>query len=240
MNSSTSIAGIAKALAAFQGEVEHVAKDRSGQVGAQRYRYADLPSAIETIRAPLSKHGLSVVQPATTDGDEVRVTTMILHASGEWIDCGACGVVVSEAPKGITLVQARGSAITYLRRYGLLSALGLVADDDDGASAGRQGGAQPQRQPDRRPTTPEARQRQPGEEDEERPAQPPPKTIEQRRADAKAWIASQGVDLGTVEAELQADLDAWTPAHLKRAAEFVTATVKARAAEAAKAGGGAA
>ena len=167
-------------------------KDRKGQIGAQRYQYADLPAVMDAIRAPLAKHGLAIIQPATIHEDTVMVRTIVTHESGEWIDCGCCGVPVFEAPKGITLAQARGSAITYLRRYGLQSALGLVADDDDGASAGNAGGHA--RRPDPQPTN-------------HQPADAPIDVEALRRV-----CAVRGVNFAELESDVEKPAADWTPA----------------------------
>lgn len=190
---SPTVGAIFTALAKFQGAVDSVGKDRKGQIGAQRYQYADLPAVMDAIRAPLAKHGLAVLQPATIHEDTVMVRTLIVHESGEWIDCGCCGVPVFEAPKGITLAQARGSAITYLRRYGLQSALGLVADDDDGATAGNAGGYA--RRPDPQPSN----------------TQPAPAPAPTLNLDAvRKRCSDVGVDFEDVEREMERIAADWT------------------------------
>lgn len=98
--------------------------------------YADLLSAVETVRPVYARHGLAIVQTCdATDGTCVTVRTMIVHSSGETLDCGP--LTIRPAKAG---AQDIGSAISYARRYSLMAAAGLVADDDDdGESA--QGGA---------------------------------------------------------------------------------------------------
>jgi hypothetical protein len=213
---SPTVGAIFTALAKFQGAVDSVGKDRKGQIGAQRYQYADLPAVMDAIRAPLAKHGLAVVQPATIVEDTVMVRTLIVHESGEWIDCGCCGVPVFEAPKGITLAQARGSAITYLRRYGLQSALGLVADDDDGASAGNAGGYA--RRPDPQPT-------------QHAPDPGAPIDVEALRR----VCASRGVDFAELESDVEKPAGDWLPADRP---EITRVLSRLSAEAAAKRGGG--
>jgi hypothetical protein len=58
----------------------------------------------------------------------VRVTTTILHSSGEWMSSTA------DQPSGAT-AQSFGAAVSYLRRYTLQAMLGVSGDadaDDDG------------------------------------------------------------------------------------------------------------
>jgi hypothetical protein len=59
----------------------------------------------------------------------VAVETMLLHTSGEWISS------TLRLPATKQDAQGYGSAITYGRRYGLMSICGVPADDDDGQAA---------------------------------------------------------------------------------------------------------
>jgi hypothetical protein len=124
---SESIAAIAAALAKAQAEMGNAIKDRTNP--AFRSTYADLASVREAVTGPLSANGIAVVQAPGNDGDSVTVETRLLHTSGEWI-----GSVVSARPAKND-PQAVGSAITYLRRYGLMAMTGIAPDDDDGQAA---------------------------------------------------------------------------------------------------------
>jgi hypothetical protein len=130
MNKSESIKELAGALAKAQGEIKGALKDQNNPFF--KSKYADLGSVVEAIRAPLSKHGLSYVQlTEPTEKDEVRVETVILHASGEWIG-SVLALPVSKAD-----AQGFGSALTYARRYGLSAAFGVAPEDDDGNAAAK-------------------------------------------------------------------------------------------------------
>lgn len=120
---------LASALLAFQGEVGRVAKDATNP--HFHNKYASLPVIMDTIRPALQANGLAISQmldQSMTGAPALR--TVLLHpASGERLE-GTCPF-----PAGLS-AQQMGSAVTYFRRYGVLSALGLVADeDDDGYSA---------------------------------------------------------------------------------------------------------
>jgi hypothetical protein len=92
--------------------------------------YADLASLHDASRAALGKHGLAVVQlPGRRDDGTTTVTTMLMHASGEFIG-DESGVRLSAET-----AQAAGSVISYLRRYAYAAVLGLSAEDDAGAAA---------------------------------------------------------------------------------------------------------
>lgn len=96
-------------------------------------KFADLAEVLNAIRAPLVEHGLAVVQTpsVSADGKMVSIQTTIYHRSGETMDCGILSIPV-ERPGP----QAVGSAITYGRRYGLMSLFFLAPEvDDDGNDA---------------------------------------------------------------------------------------------------------
>jgi hypothetical protein len=58
----------------------------------------------------------------------------LLHESGEWVS--GCVPLIFGDEKGLKPMQSFGSAWTYARRYGLAAAVGVIAEDDDGHSAG--------------------------------------------------------------------------------------------------------
>ena len=112
---------IYKALANFQYEVPVLHKDTKGF----SYTYTDLPEIIRVITPYLQKHGLGFTQ--LIEGNQLK--TIIFHfESGESIESSAD--IPEETMKGMNKFQTLGSAITYLRRYMLSSALGLVTDKD--------------------------------------------------------------------------------------------------------------
>ena len=128
MNHSESIAKIAAALAAFQSEVKDPARD--GENPHFRSKYVQLDGLLAAVRPILSKHGLSVMQSTGGDGQDISVTTEIMHTSGEWIRTDA---LILKAVKADP--QGAGSAVTYGRRYSLSAALGVAWDDDDDGNA---------------------------------------------------------------------------------------------------------
>lgn len=115
-----------KALAAFQSEVPTIKKNASGY----GYKFADLEEITKVIKPLLTKQGLGYTQPL----DGTNIKTIIFHAeSGESLESVA-HIPQDVELKGQNQFQTMGSAITYLRRYALSSALGLVTDEDaDGA-----------------------------------------------------------------------------------------------------------
>ena len=127
MRTSTSIATISKALCAASAQLRNPGLDATNP--HFRSRYTSLVGLIDALRAPLHDHGLIVLQPVSSPvAGRVRVTTTILHSSGEWMSSTA------DQPSGAT-AQSFGAAVSYLRRYTLQAMLGVSGDadaDDDG------------------------------------------------------------------------------------------------------------
>lgn len=137
MNHSESIELLAKAMHKAQGEVEFAKKDAVNP--HFNSRYADLWRIWRAAKPVLVANGLSVLQTFEAgDGETVTIVTTLLHVSGQWINSKLTLKPTKPDPQGI------GSAITYGKRYGLSSILGIVADeDDDGNGASTPKGKSP-------------------------------------------------------------------------------------------------
>ena len=129
---------LAKALLAFQKEAPELHKDSTAVVktktgGEYRYKYMSFDQAMAAIRPVLNKHGLVISQQIQIKEGHRALETFLTHAedSSSW---WTSTVLLPDTDD----MQALGSAITYARRYSLISMLGLVADeDDDGAKSQR-------------------------------------------------------------------------------------------------------
>ena len=129
MKKSESIANLAMALCQFQGEAENPKNTANNPFF--KSKYAPLSEVINATKPLLSKHGLSILQSPSGDGEHIIITTLLMHSSGEWIEGEP---LVLKADK--TTAQGAGSAITYGRRYALSAILGIASEeDDDGNSA---------------------------------------------------------------------------------------------------------
>ena len=100
-----------------------------GASGSERsFRYAPLSSGLDIVRKTLSQHEIATVQ--TTSIDEtagiVRLSTVLAHASGEWIasDWPVCAISETATP------HRMGAALTYARRYALFTLVGIAGEDD--------------------------------------------------------------------------------------------------------------
>ena len=132
---SESIGKIAGALAKAQAELQNPEKALTATIpspcprGENRtFRYASLASGLEIVRKCLSKHEIATVQATMIDGDSglIKLTTTLVHGSGEWIasDWPVCPVTETAAP------QRMGAALTYARRYALFALVGIAGEDD--------------------------------------------------------------------------------------------------------------
>ena len=154
METSEQTDQIAAALSRAQSSTLGAVKDAANPFF--RSKYADLSSVWDACRKALTNEGLSVAQFPQTDyqgtpepyewtsknGETrygvrvicvVSMVTRLMHASGQWLQGTVSTMLPSADP------QAVGSAITYLRRYGLAAAVGVAPEDDDAeAATGRQ------------------------------------------------------------------------------------------------------
>src|SRR5262245_33473053 len=132
--SSESVAALAAALAKAQAELVNPEKSltatiRSGRPEGERsFRYAPLASGLDIVRKTLGQHEIATVQTTAVDqaAGMVNLTTMLAHASGEWIasDWPVCQITDIASPQRI------GAALTYARRYALFTLVGIAGEDD--------------------------------------------------------------------------------------------------------------
>jgi ERF superfamily len=133
--SSESVAALASALAKAQAELVNPEKSltaaiRTGRAGEgeRTFRYAPLSSGLDIVRKTLGQHEIATVQTTAIDqaAGIVNLTTMLAHASGEWIasDWPVCAVAETANP------QRMGAALTYARRYALFTLVGIAGEDD--------------------------------------------------------------------------------------------------------------
>jgi len=141
---SPTIGELAKALAAAQAELEPAKRDATNP--HFRSKYADLSACWDAVRAPLARHGLAVSQLPSLDGDVVRLTTMLLHTSGEFIGSDAAVRIAKHDAPSV------GSALTYLRRYSLSAIVGLSSVEDDDGVAAMAPATPPRQQPAAQPS----------------------------------------------------------------------------------------
>src|SRR2546425_9630095 len=107
--SSESIGAIAAALAKAQGELTNPEKSLIATIrspfpreGDRTFRYASLSSGLDIVRKSLGKHEIATVQTTEIDKEAglIRLTTLLAHASGEWVasDWPVCPISEASAP----------------------------------------------------------------------------------------------------------------------------------------------
>jgi hypothetical protein len=94
----------------------------------QTFRYAPLSSGLDIVRKTLGQHEIATVQTTAIDqaAGVVNLTTVLAHASGEWIasDWPVCAIAETATP------HRMGAALTYARRYALFTLVGIAGEDD--------------------------------------------------------------------------------------------------------------
>jgi hypothetical protein len=122
------VAALNEALAKAQAKFPAIPKNKTVSTGTYSYTYAPLDAILEAVRKPLAENGLALVQ--MLDGEGIR--TELRHSAGGVIGATFPLPHVPEKP------QELGSMLTYLRRYAIVSILGIAPEeDDDGAGAQR-------------------------------------------------------------------------------------------------------
>jgi hypothetical protein len=132
---SETIGAIAAALAKAQGELTNPEKSLTATLrsagtgeGERTFRYASLASGLDIVRKCLGQHEIATVQTTALDvqAGQIRLTTLLAHASGEWIasEWPVCPISETAAPKRM------GAALTYARRYALFALVGIAGEDD--------------------------------------------------------------------------------------------------------------
>jgi hypothetical protein len=133
--SSESIGTIAAALAKAQAEITNPEKSLTATIrspfpreGDRTFRYAPLATGLDIVRKVLGRHEIATVQSTAIDNEAglIRLTTILAHASGEWMssDWPVCPVSETAAP------HRMGAALTYARRYALFTMVGIAGEDD--------------------------------------------------------------------------------------------------------------
>lgn len=105
-----------------------VLKDRTNPYF--KSKYADLGACLDAVDEALLDNGIALYQETFEDLSGVTVETVFLHESGETIRSGKLHVPAAKQDP-----QGYGSALTYARRYSLMTACGIAPEDDDGNAA---------------------------------------------------------------------------------------------------------
>lgn len=123
---------IAKAIIDIQKKIEPLTK--SAENSEFNSSFVPLDVVMSKVLKLLGEHNLGHTQWPVSEGEKSYLVTVLFHENGSSIT-GEVELMTTRRD-----LQAVGSAITYARRYGLMSILGLVGenDDDGNKASGRQ------------------------------------------------------------------------------------------------------
>lgn len=128
MKHSASLANIAPALVNAQAKIKNSLQTADNPF--YKSTYATLDVVLDDVRPVLNRHGIAVMQDVTSSGDDVIISTMLLHVSGEWIQQDGMRLPMEKITP-----QGAGSAVTYGRRYTLPMMTGTATEKDDDGNA---------------------------------------------------------------------------------------------------------
>lgn len=130
---SDQIGALATALARAQSDLTNPGKTLTAAIPSpvanepnRSFRYASLASGLDIVRKSLSQQEIAVVQATRCQAEQVLLTTMLVHSSGEWMssEWPVCAIRDTDAP------HRMGAALTYARRYALFALVGIAGEDD--------------------------------------------------------------------------------------------------------------
>jgi ERF superfamily len=130
---SEQIGAIAAALAKAQLELSNPEKSLVATIsspfpreGDRTFRYASLASGLDIVRKTLGSNEIATVQTTAIDqaSGQMRLTTLLAHASGEWISSDWPVCAAQET------AHRMGAALSYARRYALFALVGIAGEDD--------------------------------------------------------------------------------------------------------------
>jgi ERF superfamily len=106
---SNKVGTLATALAKAQSEIVNPEKSLTATIespfpreGQRTFRYASLSTGLDIVRKCLGRHEIATIQVTTIDRDTglIKLTTTLVHASGEWVssDWPVCQATETAAP----------------------------------------------------------------------------------------------------------------------------------------------
>lgn len=120
-------------LSEFQNDCPDLRKTKrvffETQKGSTEYYYAPLSDIDRQIKKLMKDNGLSKRWEIKDGGEKIRVICIIAHADGHTEQTEMEATADTSGSKNA--IQARGSAIEYMKRYTLIGALGITTADSD-------------------------------------------------------------------------------------------------------------
>lgn len=112
----------------FQKSVDKPAKDSTNEY-LNKHKYASFEACLDVIKPALHIHNFVLLQSNNRDELGDYTETKFVHKTGQELTTKVYLVLDKNNMQGV------GSAITYAKRYGILTLAGIepeVKDDDDG------------------------------------------------------------------------------------------------------------
>jgi hypothetical protein len=109
------------------------ASERTGK--RTRYKYEEFADVARAVDPVFADYGLAYRFNVWKESNVALVVTVLSHADGHSVTSKPLDAVIDAAGSSMNPLQALGSALTYLQRYGLRAAIGLAAGRDDDAQS---------------------------------------------------------------------------------------------------------
>ena len=126
---SETIGAIAASLAKAQCDLTNPERTLTATItdrgGERSFRYASLASGLDLVRKALGQQDIAVMQSTGLDHGHIMLTTLLVHASGEWVSS-----LWPVCPASESSAHVKGAALTYARRYALFTLVGIAGEDD--------------------------------------------------------------------------------------------------------------
>jgi hypothetical protein len=133
MQHSEKINEILSALSNARKNLARVKKTKKNTY--YKSKYADLTDVMNACEEKLRDQGIEIMQSLDAVDEKSILHTRLIHSSGQWIGSSVC----LSYKQGDS--QSHGSAISYMRRYSLVTLVGICVedeDDDGNAACGRE------------------------------------------------------------------------------------------------------
>lgn len=118
-----------EAFTNFQAQCPDLRKTKEVSFGQTKYNYAPLADITRQIAKVLKANELSYRWEIQDNAEELKVTCLVSHIEGHTERTTMSAKADTSGAKNA--IQARGSAIEYLKRYTLIGALGISTADSD-------------------------------------------------------------------------------------------------------------
>lgn len=118
-----------RAFTEFQAHCPDLRKTKAVEFGNTKYTYAPLADIARQIGKVLKDNALSYRWEIKDDGETMNVSCLVSHVDGHTETTTMSAKADTSGSKNP--IQARGSAIEYLKRYTLIGALGISTADSD-------------------------------------------------------------------------------------------------------------